>query len=170
MSAPESFTVFIETAGPGHAAEAMRRRFGASQSAAAQREWSGRLLGPDKTPEQVEDALGPADVREERLLGYRLPTRPDHRYEFRFAGSPPRLVGSGFERIEGRGRSQLSGSTPAQLAAELARIQGTESEVLAALGVPVNRFGWWPIETWAYSDGTELELRHGVVEGAGRVE
>ena len=45
-------------------------------------------------------------------------------------------------------------------------IGATSCELLATLGEPTERMGWWPIENWSYSHGLDLELRLGIVEHA----
>jgi hypothetical protein len=40
----------------------------------------------------------------------------------------------------------------------------TAQEILARLGKPAQRSGWWPCETWEYTDGQIFTLCHGVVE------
>lgn len=164
MNALESFATYLETAGPGDAARGMRRRVGEAAVESARARWSGRLLGPESTPESVTAALGPPDVRDDLTIGYAMPTRPRYLYTFRFDAPGRRLLASGFRRIEAVANPLDDVSDPVQVPQRLAELGATADEVRSWLGAPAREYGWWPVETWEYSDGPILQLRHGVVE------
>jgi hypothetical protein len=161
-----TFETYIATAGPGRAANAARALVGATATAAARERWSGKLHGPTVTRNDVELALGEADVVDESSLGYLFAAVPDHVYTFKFDDGG-RQIRAGFER---RGAEPRRVADPPADQAEypaylrgLAAAEITEAELVQALGAPIERNGWWPCETLRFGNGLELELRHGLV-------
>lgn len=166
VNARASFAMYLETAGPGEAAERMRRWCGPTALRDVQDFWSGRLTGPHATVERVLEMLGPPDDQGDSILRYELPTRPEYVYTFEF-GSPNRnLRWCGFRRSGALPVPWVRESDPVQFAGELARTGATAEEIRTWLGAPAREYGWWPIEVWEYVDGLVLQLRHGVVEVA----
>ena len=165
MSDRESFGLYLETTGPGEAAERMRRRVGPDAVGAAHSRWSGRLTGPQTTVEDVTASLGQPDESSGLTLSYALATRPGYIYTFDFDSHARRLRASGFTRVDAIAFPPGALSDVAQLPLRLAQVGATAEEVRTWLGAPVREYGWWPIETWEYRDGLTLQLRHGVVEG-----
>jgi hypothetical protein len=159
-----SFAIYLETSGPGESARRIRRRFPSALVEVARDRWSGRLLRPKTTSGIVEAALGPPAARDEFMMGYALPMRPGYMYTFDF-DSPTRLLrASGFRRSEAIHFPFHDVSNPTQLRQKLGEIGATTNEVRSWLGVAAGEYGWWPVETWEYSNGLILEFRHGVVE------
>jgi hypothetical protein len=163
VSARESFAMYLETAGPGEAVVRWRRLLGPLAVEAASARWSGRLLGPHTTPEDVVAALGPPDHRDGTRLGYALPTRSGYFYTFEFDARSGRLSRSGFVRTEAAPVPDAVVSDRSPLPQELADVGATAEEIEAWLGPPASRYGWWPVETWEYAGGPVVRLRHGVV-------
>jgi hypothetical protein len=160
MNARLSFAVFLETAGPGEAATRMQQQFGDAAVEDSRARWSGKILGPQTTLEEVEAALGPPDVRDDFKLSYLLPTREGYVYTFEFDPSTRRLLESGFQRIEAGGEN----SERTEEQEKPVRLGATASEIRSILGLPKTTYGWWPWESWEYPEGLTLHLRHGVVE------
>jgi hypothetical protein len=163
----ESFCIYLEGSGPGIRAERFRREVGEDSFAVARERWSGRVLGQTIERAAVEAALGPPDEEGGSALMYRLPLRPGYAYSFFFDPARGLLLNAGYRRLgpapdpPPRPRDEAEA---AAYRARLAQIGATESEILEWLGTPIDRSGWWPIETWEYPGGLALNLRHGVVE------
>lgn len=155
-----SFAIFLETAGPGDAASWQQRHFGDAAVEASRARWSGRILGPETTREDVEAALGPPDFDDDFTASYLLPTRQEYVYTFEFHPATRRLLESGFRRIEAS--DETSGQTKHQ--ERLVMLGATANKIRSTRGAPATTYGWWPWETWEYPDGLILHLRHGVVE------
>jgi hypothetical protein len=166
--ARRSFALYLETSGPGARAEAARRRVDQAQMAAARARWSDTLLGPTVDRSAVETALGPADEAGVRHLGYRLPTRPDHLFVFRFDDPAGRLTRAGFRRLDER--PAPPDEPRATLAARLVAMETTLDDLERWYGCPTSSAGWWPLETFTFANGLTLELRHGVAESSSRHE
>lgn len=164
MNALISFAMFLETAGPGEAAESMKRRFGLPAVEAARDRWSGRLTGPWVTLQEVTGELGPPARQDASTLGYELATRTGYLYTFSFDTTSGRLEWRGFRRVGAIPVPHGELSDPMRIPQQLAEIGATTEEVRARLGSPAQTYGWWPVETWEYSCGLVLQLRHGVVE------
>ena len=95
--------------------------------------------------------------------------RQGYLFDFQWSTSGELLEDSGYERAQLR-QLEVSSPTCPERSAHLRRylegIGATSGELLAMLGEPSERVGWWPIENWTYSHGLELELRLGIVEQA----
>ena len=163
----ESFGQYLEASGPGTRAEETRRLLGAETVATLRLRWNGRLLNNTVTPDEVRRALGVPDRETDTTLGYILPQRPGYLYTFVFDFSRGHhLAGSGFERIEPiapMGADRRSDSLD-EIVSSLMNSGSTMSEVRAQIGVPAKTYGWWPIETFEYTDGLELTFRHGILD------
>ena len=155
-----SFAIFLETAGPGNAASRWQRHFGDAAVEASRTRWSGSLLGPETTREDVEAALGTPDFHDDFTVSYLLPTRQAYVYTFEFHPATRRLLESGFRRIEAS--DETSDHTEHQ--GKLAMLGATANEICSRLGAPTTTYGWWPWEAWEYLNGLILHLRHGVIE------
>jgi hypothetical protein len=115
----------------------------------------------------VEAALGPPDEADGSTLLYRLTQRPGYAYSFHFDPTRGLLLHAGYRRLGPAPASPPRPRTPAEVIVyrtRLAELGATESEILEWLGMPSDRTGWWPVETWEYPGGLALNLRHGVVE------
>ena len=167
VTARETFSLFLEGAGPGDRAKRAREQAGEAAFEAARAAWSGKLLGPSVTAAAVEAALGPPDRREGSTLGYTLPGRPDHLYVFDFDPRRGVLLESGYRPTWLQREAPEPPRGPADHAAyraRLAAIGATASELRRWLGEPDGEDGWWPLSTFHYADGLSIELRHGMVE------
>jgi len=164
VSARRSFAIYLETAGPGERAEHVKRLLGPAAVQAAHDRWRTRLTGLGTAAEDVIALLGPPDEHDESTLRYALPTRRGYLYTFDFAPHGRGLCWSGFRRVDGVAAPRGDVSDPMQLCRNLAKIGATGEEVHSWLGVPAETYGWWPVETWEYSDGLVLQFRHGIVE------
>jgi hypothetical protein len=158
----EGFALYLETAGPSEAAKRLRDQVGAEVVEALKKRWSGRLLSPQTTLEQVEAALGPPNRRDGFMIGYELPTPPGYLYVFEFDPQQKNLRESGFRHIDPLSMPPVS-SDVESYNRKLIEIGATKPELRASLGEPTNWYGWWPEETWEYPNGLILQLRHGVV-------
>lgn len=115
----------------------------------------------------MEAALGPPDEADGSTLLYRLTQRPGYAYSFHFDPTRGLLLHAGYRRLGPAPASPPRPRTPAEVIVyrtRLAELGATESEILEWLGMPSDRTGWWPVETWEYPGGLALNLRHGVVE------
>jgi hypothetical protein len=158
----EGFALCLETAGPSEAAKRLRDQIGAEGVEALRKAWSGRLLGPQTTLEQVEVALEAPNSRDGSMVGYRLPTHPGYLYVFEFDPQRKNLRESGFRRVDALHAPPIT-SNVESYARRLIEIGATKLELRASLGEPTNWHGWWPEEIWAYPNGLRLQLRHGIV-------
>ena len=150
------FSLYLEAAGAGQRPRRFRESVGEEAVAGARADWSGRILDPETTADDVVRALGAPDERAPEELAYALPHRPGYLYVFQFARGGKHLLASFFRRRDQR-------SLP-PLGAALAAAGATAEEVRAVLGAPSAVDGWWPNDTWHYASGLILNLRHGVVE------
>jgi hypothetical protein len=162
-----SFWLYLESAGSNKNIQELKQKYGQESVVAAQEFWSGRILNPTTTREHVEALLESPDYFDSSILAYYLPQRPGYHYVFEFDPNRNLLLNSGYRRIG----SPLDFSLP-PLGSEalkvyissLVEISATASEVELYLGIPTNKYGWWPIEVWEYSNGICLTLRHRLVE------
>lgn len=160
-----SFALFIATAGPGREAAAARATAGEEVVEAVRERWSGRVLGLELGRAEVEAVLGPADERGEDTLAYHLPGFERHLFTFAF-DERGRQRRAAFQR---RGPAPPMPPPPAAAEAPddylrtLAALGVTEDELVALLGPPLDRIGWWPSEELTFANGWKIELRHGVV-------
>jgi hypothetical protein len=168
-----SFTLYLATAGPGETAQRARTEAGDAAVAAARRRWSG-FLGPSTTLGDVETALGRPDWREAGrdpdhgrvgwvAATYDLQDRPGYAFCFRFTADG-RLAGSGYRRVAAPPPPPPRTAAHVTVVEQLTATGATEEELLAWLGEPADRYGWWPLETWTWANGLAVDLRLGIVE------
>lgn len=163
-AARNSFSLYLETSGPGALAQRASERAGQEAVLAARDLWSGRLTSPQTKAETIVAALGLPDVSQDGVLQYALTSRPGYLYVFEFSPGQGFLMWSGFRRAGAMPSFQGDAAAFEQLPARLAALGATATEVRVWLGEPRDISGWWPIENWEYSSGLTLSLRHGVVE------
>lgn len=163
MNARDEFSLFVEAAGPGNRAREIAQQYDEPTIAAVRGRWSGRVLGPSVSAEQIVEALGQPDVRDPSSIGYVLPSRPGYLYVFRFDTSG-RQIAAGFRRDGTPPPLPRRTDDDGAFVAALAALGVTAEELCAYLGEPHDVDGWWPLETWRWRDGLTIGLRHGVVE------
>ena len=161
------YAIYIETAGPGVAAQRMQQQIEADSIAQARDYWSGQFTIPQTTVADVIAALGTPDQQTEHKIAYRLPLRSGYLYTFVFDRQHHALRQAGYQRDGRSPRPPAIPTNPSQHLAyrrQLATIGATAAELHQWLGDPLEVDGWWPIEVWHYPTGLTLELRHGIVE------
>lgn len=151
--ARRTFSLYLETSGPGLDADRARNRAGQAAVDKVRAEWSGQILGPMVTRDDVEIALGVPDRQGDNWIGYFLEMRPGYMYVFSFDLARGGQTWCGFRRLSAP--PTCDGPT----------VQGaTEEELIRQYGEPTEREGWWPIECLTFAGGLTVELRHGVLD------
>jgi hypothetical protein len=151
--ARRTFSLFLETSGPGLDADRARTRVGQAAVQKVWEEWSSRIIGPFVARDDVEAALGVPDRHGDDWIGYFLPLRSGYMYVFSFELTLGGQTWSGFRRLSA---PPMCDGPP---------VQGvTEEELIRQYGEPTEREGWWPIECLTFAGELMVELRHGVLE------
>ena len=166
------FGFYIELCGPGWDRRQSALGVTGETRQELQREFGSRLIAMGTTREAIVAELGSPDQDTLRASRYDLGIRAGYLFEFKWSETGTRLVDSGYARsIERKLLIEERPSNPAQVMSTQRYVQSvgaTADELVAVLGEPIDRSGWWPIETWSYPDSLTLELRLGVVEGPGQ--
>ena len=161
------FGKFLEVSGPGGDARASALGLDEVVRQGLIEEFSGKF-GVMTPLAQIEALLGVPDLIAESYAYYDLGLREDYLFAFRLASHEPVVVDFAYVR---RKPMELPVSAPAspseaeEVHGELVRLRATAAELLACVGEPMDRSGWFPYETWTYPEGLVLELRLGIVEG-----
>lgn len=168
-----SFWLYLESAGSNEIIQGLKQQYGEESVIKAQEFWSGRILNPTTTREQVEALLGTPDYFDSVKLAYALPQRPGYHYVFEFDPDRNLLLNNGYRRL-GSPREILQPSFESEnwevYCSHLVEICATASEIELYLGIPTVKYGWWPIEVWEYNNSIRLTLRHGLVETGELIE
>jgi hypothetical protein len=162
----ESFSIFLETSGPGKAARKLREKFDFKEIDAAITYWSGKIRIGKTTPSDIVSFLGQPDKKTENSMEYFLPLRSEYSYCFIF-DKRGILIDNGYRRaniLPDLLNIKNMTKNKKQYIKKLAEFGATAPEVIMLLGEPLERIGWWPVETWRYGDNIEINLRNGIVE------
>jgi hypothetical protein len=127
------------------------------------------LVSRGRSRGSIVAILGKPLSDEHGFSRYDLSVRRGYLFEFRWSASGELLEDSGYVCEQPRQLAISFPTSPEQvgpLGDYLCETGATSGELLATLGEPTDRTGWWPIENWSYPHGLELELRLGIVEKA----
>jgi|SRR6188768_2054365 len=163
------FGRYLEMSGSNWQARCRLLRGSAQEREELRKEFGSKLVARTCTPALLASELGLGIRRESEVFDYDLFVRSGYLFRFAFARGRNLLAECGYvpETIRNIEIERPIDPTAATgLRDRLVRDGVSSVELLNSLGMPDDRLGWWPHETWSYAAHLTLELRLGVCDDA----
>lgn len=163
MTKCKDFGMYLETVGFGVSAHKFREKIGEEATKSLHSVWSGQIVVGQTTPDSILALLGHPNYYTEKTISYLLGQRTDYCYTFTFDSMCQVLVEHGYQRIK-KLVQPAEKDTKWQAYLNYLTTEGaTTHEVMKWLGEPLDRYGWWPIEIWEYTNQRQIHFLHGIV-------